>query len=158
MYQQQQQEEQPPEKNRNSKDTHTRGPVCRLQGEGIAWLIATTAGQIVPERDQALHDKLVVRIHQETLAVKGSCLYYVHAGVSSCRRRSPSDNTAVSRSMMIRRTLYIYRLDTLNICNFFLKGPTKCGSYHTTAIILNSNLVAPFCMCTTTPPVKYNTI
>ena len=54
MYQQQQQEH-PPEKNRNSKDTHTRGPACRPRGGGH-WLIATTAGQTVPDRDQALHD------------------------------------------------------------------------------------------------------
>ena len=83
--------------------------------ESIACLIATTASQTVPERDQALRDKLVVRIHQETLAVKGSCLYYVHARVSSCRRRSCIDNRAVSSSMIIRRTLSIYMLDTLNI-------------------------------------------
>ena len=70
----------------------------------------------MPERDQALHDNLVVHIYQETLAVKGSCLYYVHARVSGCRRRSCSDNTAVSSSMIIRRTLSIYMLDTLNIC------------------------------------------
>ena len=50
--------------------------------ENIVWLIAMAAGQTVPERDQALHDKLVVRIHQETLGVKGSCLYYVHNRVS----------------------------------------------------------------------------
>ena len=73
--------------------------------ESIDWLIATTAGQTVPERDQAFHDKLVVCIHEETLAVKGSCLYYVHVRVSGCRRRSCSDNTAVSSSMIIRRTL-----------------------------------------------------
>ena len=42
--------------------------------ESIDWLIDTTACQTVPERDQALHDNLGVRIRQETLAVKGSCL------------------------------------------------------------------------------------
>ena len=76
--------------------------------ENIVWLIATTAGQTVPERDQALHDNLIVRIHQEMLAVKGSCLYYAYARVSGCRRRSCSDNTAVSSSMIIWRTLSIY--------------------------------------------------
>ena len=143
------------------KDTgiSTRGPVCRLREESIDWLIATTEGQTVPERDQALHDMLVVRIHQETLAVKGSCLYYVHARVSDCRRRSCSDNTAVSSSTIIRATLSIHMLDTLNILNLFrisLKGLTKLDSYYTTAFF--------FFYCsflylrTTTPPVKYNKI
>ena len=71
------------------------------------WLIATTAGQTEHERYRALHDKLVARTHHETMTVKGSCLYYVHAKVSGRKRRSCSDNTAVSCSKKIRRTLSI---------------------------------------------------
>ena len=63
-----------PEKNRISKDAHTRGPVFRLRG-GEHQL--TQQVNLCPS-DQVLHDKLAVRIHQETLAVKGSYLYYVH--------------------------------------------------------------------------------
>ena len=124
--------------------------------ERIGWLIATTASQTVPERDQALYNnKLVARIHQETLAVLGNCLYYVHARVSGCRRRWCSDNTAVSSRMNTRRTLSICMLNTLNICCKFC-FVTKCDSYHTTAIILNS--CSFLYVRTTTPPVKYNTI
>ena len=87
--------------------------------ESIDWLIATTEGQTVPERDQALDDKSVVaRIYQETLAVKGSCLYYVHARASGYRTRSANGNSAVRGSMIIRRTLSTFRLDMLNICSY----------------------------------------
>ena len=60
MYQQQQQE-QHPEKMHILVDRYVDHGE-----ESIDWLIATTAGQTVPERDQALHDNLVVRIHKET--------------------------------------------------------------------------------------------
>ena len=55
---QQQPQEQPPEKNHNSKIHVLVDRYVDCGEEIIDWLIATTAGQTVPERDQALRHKL----------------------------------------------------------------------------------------------------
>ena len=107
MYQHHQQE-QPSEKSTVQKIHVLAHRYADYGEESSDWLIDTTAGQTVPERYRVIHDTLVaVRIHKETMTVMGSCLYYVHANVSGRRRRSCSDNTAVSCSMKMRQTLSI---------------------------------------------------
>ena len=61
---------QHPKKNRKSQATHTRAGMYYAE-ESIHKLLPQLVK--LPERDHALDDKLV-RIHQEALAVKGSCL------------------------------------------------------------------------------------